>query len=205
MYKRPKQNNGFTLVELMVTTLISLIVLSSVAIPLVNGHRLWNSSYKSAHKQIKIDAANAVKVFDATVRKAARNDYFLNIASGGPRTMKPAPGKTVKSNKQVTVRYWDYGRNAMARIFRPSVKPTHYAHFVHDKIAKELKVEFGELNPYSLNETRVLAQNVKECFFMHIVSPDKPNGHGCLKMKLTLVDPQDGQTITVKTGALMRN
>lgn len=71
---RTKQNKikyGFTLTELMVTIVMSVIVIFGVAILMVDSQRGWRLMYQRVHGQVVNDTYVAGGTFDSVCRKAS--------------------------------------------------------------------------------------------------------------------------------------
>jgi len=200
-FTRKKHRSGFTLVELMVTMLISLILISAVGTVLVGGQRSWNRAYRSANKRIKTDALAAMAAFRTVGRKSDRSNYNITNSSPIPIPLAQANTAVVSGNK-VTFNYWKYPRDGRRRYSPAQIpaSPTHYATFYFQ--GDQLKVEYGTV-PNTPTHTQILAQNVSDCKFEHTQIGGV--GQRCVRMTLTLVDPEDGETITVKTATLIRN
>lgn len=78
-YKSVKNKQGVTLIELMVTILISLIVLMAIGLVLVDNQRGYNRMYGRVLGDVVTDAYVARKAFDATCRKASAKRYKLGL------------------------------------------------------------------------------------------------------------------------------
>jgi len=189
-YKARKRGFGFTLVELIMAMLVSLVLILVVGIVLAGGQRSWNRTYNSANKRIKSDALGAASVFSSIGRKSDRGSYILNDSG------------------DIEFRYWSYARDGRSRR-EPRATPTHFANFIFDEGAEQLKVDYGKLYPSRrLESTQVLAENVTGCLFTHSLKSQGNNvipGQGCIRMVLTLTDPEDGEAVTVKSAVLLRN
>jgi len=204
-----KYRRGFTLIEMIMGVLISLILILAVGVLLAGGQQSWQQTYHKANKQIKIEALGATALFGAVARKSDHRNYILTdstyILTGSTSRASGTPaGMVVLSSTEVEFRYWaDHSREGRSRRL-PSKEPTHYARFYFDKTAGELKVDYGRLLPdRKQDRIQILAHNVNFCKFDHTVVNGL--GQGCVRMVLTLRDPEDGEEITVKTAAGLRN
>jgi prepilin-type N-terminal cleavage/methylation domain-containing protein len=65
-----KKNNGFTLIELMVTIFIATIVLFAIGVVLADSHRGWWRMWERENEGIVPNAYVARKTFDGLVRQA---------------------------------------------------------------------------------------------------------------------------------------
>lgn len=74
-----KQNRrGLTLMELVVTIVITAIVVMAVSVLFVDSHRGWLDSYAKIHGGAASDAAMSQVAFDRIVRKSSRTKYQMN-------------------------------------------------------------------------------------------------------------------------------
>ena len=78
-HKRVKKRQGLTLIELMVTIMISLIVLMAIGFVLVDNQKGYSRMYDRVHGNIVTDAYVARKAFDTTCRKASAKRYKLGL------------------------------------------------------------------------------------------------------------------------------
>lgn len=69
--KRKAKLNGFTIVELLTTIIVSLIILLGVGIVLANSHRAYQITYDKVNADVSTDSFIVRRVFDATVRKSS--------------------------------------------------------------------------------------------------------------------------------------
>lgn len=223
-FESGKFRSGFTLVELITTMVISLILVLVVGVLLVSGQRAWQQTYNSAHKQIKQDAQAVMVEFGSMGRKANRihrlgyEIYNINGSIFAPSEPQGTELQEVVSGDAVEFRYWDveldpedtYGLMDVTKI------ATAYALFYLD--GDLLKVDYGPYPPGAVpagggarNTTGVITTSLAEN-----VSAD-PNtgafshttlsgvGRGCVRINVTLTDPEDDDSIKVMTATLMRN
>ena len=132
---------GFTIIELMVTMVISLIVILGVGILLVDGQRGWNKMYNRVHGEAATDSYVARSVFDKVIRKA-RKDRFLLDDSGD------------------WIKVYYYADSDSTDVDR-------YARLFKDDA--ELNIEYGELygelnSEITLN-VETVCNNVSDCIF----------------------------------------
>lgn len=71
--KNRKFYTGLTLIELMVTILISSILLAAIGIIMIDTQRGWQYTYNKVHGGAVLDAATAKTAFEKIFRKASRN------------------------------------------------------------------------------------------------------------------------------------
>ena len=186
---------GVTLIEVVIAVPMCIIAVFAVLVLLIGGQRSWERGYNSANRQTEIDGQAAAAIFGRTGRKSDYDNCEISRITQS--------GYKVKRGKQVEFRYWG---NKRTRTAKPTAGPTDYAKFYLDKYNKQLKIDYG---PYALGARRgtarsvVIADNVAEVEFSR--ARFNKIGHGSVKMKLTLEDPDDGKRITIMAATLMRN
>ena len=136
--KRTAKLKGFSLIELIVTTVIAVIVLLGIAVVLVDSHRSWIAMYNRTYSDVVTDGHIARRMFDAVVRKASREDILLDEAG-----------------TWIEVHYYQDSN---------SVELDRYARFYLS--GDELKVEYGNLDPGEELSTQTVCSNVSSCIFM---------------------------------------
>lgn len=139
-WKTVRNNRGFTLIELILGTVMSTIVIFSIGIVLVDSQRGWNRMYNRVYGGLVTDGYAARKAFDAAVRKSSIKRARLG-------------------DDEVEVYYYDDPET--------STRLDSYARFyVTDG---ELMVDYGELdadgNPQGTPSTVTLARNVEAVNF----------------------------------------
>jgi len=212
---------GFTVLELCVSTAVSLVLVLTVAALLVAGNRAWRRTYDSASSKVKQDALEAMIAFGSIGRRANRSALACPVYDMSGDTLTPAalPETTsgvVVFGDAVEFRYWDVPLSQ--DLMDPQKIATAYALFYLD--GDELKVDYG---PYLLSgaapkgggsrntsgvTTKVLAENVS-------VSPGSGGAfsrtwkddrwQGSVRISVTLTGPVDKETVSVITATLMRN
>jgi hypothetical protein len=155
---------GFTLIELVITTVIAVTLILAVGALLVGGHRAWQNTYNSAHKKIKEDARAVTIMFGSIGRRSNRNykadptnpDYnkfgyrIYNVSGGNFTPAVPITnGKEVVSGNAVEFRYWDVelDKTDSYNLMDVTKPATAYALFYLDIASKKLKVDYGPYPP----------------------------------------------------------
>jgi len=198
--------SGLTLVEVVMAAAISMVPISAILVLLVGGQRSWERGYNYANRQIEIEGQAAAAIFGRVGRKSDYDNCQIYDITKSRRDL--ICGETVE------FRYWSNKRNSF--IGRDpqsspgsSGSPTEYARFYlegGDDEAGVLKVDYG-LYPQGSRQRAArsvtIAENVTSVEFRR--TRFNSIGHGSVKMKLTLTDPDDGKTITITGAALMRN
>lgn len=218
---------GVTLVELTMAMAISLLVFLAVGTLLVNGQKGWQQIYESAHKPIKQQAQFLMLSFGKVGRSANRNDYNLYTINGTTFTKavpNPSSGQRVVFGDAVEFRYWDVeltsspadtydlmNKNKMATAYAlyyvqsGSLKVDYYRR--GDGTAAVKAVNASGVRNTSNIVTHTIANRVTKKDARGIFTHTTFNGTngGCVKINLVLTDPNDSETINVRTATFMRN
>ncbi len=182
---------GVTLIEVVIVVPMSVAAVFAVLVLLIGGQRSWEKGYNLANRQIEIDGQAAAAIFGRMGRKSDYNKCEIS------RITKPS--SKMNRGEEVEFRYWGDKRTQ-------TTEPMEYAKFHLDKDKKQLKIDYGS---YAFGRGRrgarsvVIANNVAEVEFSR--ANFNKIGHGSVKMKLTLEDPDDGKRITIMAATLMRN
>lgn len=223
---------GISLVEVVITMVISVILIFAVGVLLVGGNRAWQHTYESAHKKIKDDARTITITFGSVGRKSNRLykepktapvnmdfGYRLYTVSGGNFT--PAVPTTTSEvtvfGDAVEFRYWDVelDQTDSHNLLDVTKTATAYALFYIED--KKLKVDYGPYPPGAVPggsgakntagvRTMVLANNVTAGTggaFSH--TTENKLGKGSVRINIILTDDGDGEKIEVMTSTMLRN
>ena len=133
---------GFTLVELMVTSVVSVIVILCMGVVIADSHKGWNSMYTRFNADIVSDSYVVKRVFDSVVRKSSWKNVSVDNS-----------GQWVQVHS-----YAAAGSNFVDR----------YARFYFQ--GGELHLDrgnynSGENNPEDLVSTQVICSDVTSCVF----------------------------------------
>jgi type II secretory pathway pseudopilin PulG len=224
MHSKRKFYPGFTLVELAVSIVISLIVILAVGVLFASGFDTWQQTYKSTHDQVEEDSLSLSTAFGQIGRMANLNNYIIYTRAGNtftPVTSATPNVDTVVSGDAVEFRYWDVPLNAgdTNHLLDVTKTATAYALFYLDN--GKIKVDYGPYNSATNTgaiptgggarntaniHTTTLARNVTADVGIKIFSHTMLNGlgKGCIRVDAILTDP-DGHTIKVMTSVLLRN
>jgi prepilin-type N-terminal cleavage/methylation domain-containing protein len=139
MSKKTKKKNrkGFTLIELMIGTVLGCTVLVGVGAVLVDSQRGWNAMYERAYCDITTDAHVARRMFDSVVRNASDDTLTLDENGGW-------------------VEVYSYSDPNLAAV-------DLYSKFQENN--GELTVEYGELENNTILGTETICRNVSNCVF----------------------------------------
>lgn len=170
---------GFTLTELVVTTVLATIVMLGIGIVLADNQKGWKKMYKRVHTGVVVDAYVARRTFDRIVRQATIRRLLID---GDP--------DAVTGNTSLRVYYYQNPQT--------SLELDKYATFRRD--GTNLLVDYGDLQPGTWNPqgtpaTATLARDVEAVKF----SIDGVS----VQMILTL--DKDGQHMTLTTSAIRHN
>jgi prepilin-type N-terminal cleavage/methylation domain-containing protein len=142
--QEPKTKNraGLTLIELMVTIVISTIIILAVAVVLSDGQKAWGHMYGDINSDVAVQSLTACKRFDAVVRAASSNNC----------TIDPA-GNWVEVDS--------YSSSSATAVDR-------YTRFAWQN--SQLTCEYGSLGPKATIGIQTLCSNVTACKFVKVGS-----------------------------------
>lgn len=214
---------GVTLIETVIGSIVSVIIILSVGVLVVGGNRAWQRTYNSANKKIKLDADAITIAFGSMGRRANRLNYFIYKVNGGVFT--PAAPQTaneeVVSGNAVEFRYWDVelDKTDSHNLIDVAKYATAYALFYLD--GDKLKVDYGPYPPGAVPtgggarntagvKTVVLTENASADPDSAAAGPFShttisKEGRASVRINIILTDPQDGEIINVKTSTFLRN
>ncbi len=129
---------AFTLIELMVATVLASIVTLGISIILADSQRGWQTMYNRIYSDVITDGHSARRAFDNVLRKASGERYSLDTAGGW-----------------IEVYYYADAN---------STSVDRYARFFQDGNG-HLNVEFGRLNPTETVAVQTICSNVSSCIF----------------------------------------
>jgi prepilin-type N-terminal cleavage/methylation domain-containing protein len=212
------RKRGFTLIEIVVAMAAGLIVVLIVGSLLVSGQRSWARAFNYANSKPQIDALASTITFGSIGRKSNRNNYALYEVSGEQFEQVPLPTnpEQVITGQAVEFRYWD--GDLSTDIMDTSITATAYALFYLE--GDKLMLDLGPYppgGPGGVNgsghriegpsvTTMTLVENVVNIKFSHTTRDLNGDGKGCVRMNVTVLDPNSSGTATTITAAtLMRN
>jgi len=131
---------AFTIIELMIATVLAIIVLLGISIMLADSQRGWNRMYSRIYSDVVTDSYVARKAFDAVIRKASKEKYLLDDAGNW-----------------IEVYYYADANSTVV---------DRYARFFCDgEPDGTLNVERGRLNPRQTLTISTICGNVSSCDF----------------------------------------
>lgn len=218
MKKIKKRQSGFTLVEVLIVTVIAAIPVIVVGTLLVGGQDSFTETYNAVHKDIQQDALVTMTAFGSVGRKSNKTNYKVyTVQTGAFTEAQPPKYKTIAKGQAVEFRYWqdtyEPGQDDLD-ILDTTNTGDRYALFYLD--GRDLKVDYGEVvngvgavsggkRNQSDIRTQVLAHNVdiasNDEIFSHTVIAG--SGQGSVRMDLMLKD-DEGEQVHVKTSVLLR-
>jgi hypothetical protein len=213
--------SGTTLVELMVTGTVAIILVMAIGVLVQGGNRAWLSAYDSVHSGEDADAQIVRAAFGGLGRRSNRGSYVLYDVGQGvftPVVANPSLPEAVVFGDAVEFRYWDVALDSSDshNVMDTTKAATAYALFYLD--GGQFKVDYGPYPPGAVPDgggarntagvtTLVLAENATagsdDGAFSHTACAGV--GRGCVRMRVTLTDPDSDDTTTIMTAALMRN
>ncbi len=139
--KTTVKRKGLTIIELMLASGISTIVILAVGVLLVDSHRGWNRMYSRTYSDVVNDAHAGRRRFDSVVRSASNQGVLLD----------------------------DFGTWVEVYYYSdPNVTDLDsYARFYTsgNGANNQLMIEYGELDPRQTLITETLCENVSSCVF----------------------------------------
>ncbi|MBN2020039.1 MAG: prepilin-type N-terminal cleavage/methylation domain-containing protein [Sedimentisphaerales bacterium] len=206
---------GFTLIEIVIAMSASLVVVLCAGVLVQNGHRSWARAFNYANSKAQLDALATTITFGSMGRKSNRLDYRLYTIESGkfiPAVASPAGPDLVVKGEAVEFHYWDADLNSA--FMNVDIKGTAYAIFYLD--GKKLMLDLGPLPPGGIDAagnklegayvtTLTLAENVQALEFSHTTRNTDSDGKGCVRLNMTIQDPNENTPTTVTAATLMRN
>lgn len=220
MNKRYKFRVGLSLVELVITIVISSIIALSVGVLLIGGQRSWQQTYEDANSKMRQDSYAIMSAFGSVGRKSNRLGYTLYSQTGSAfHEAEPehGGGTEIVYGDAVEFRYWS-SSVPTSDLLDVTNTGTDYAFFYVD--SGKLKVDYGTNPPGAITGGANGTRNTSDITTMTLaenVVPD-PNGlfnhtvvggigQGCVRINLTLEsdDEDSNKQIRVLTATLARN
>ncbi|MHC4631776.1 MAG: PulJ/GspJ family protein [Planctomycetota bacterium] len=213
---------GFTLMELVVTMLISPTLALVVGILLVSGNRAWLRTFNATQNEIKQDAQAVTITFEKMARKTNRLGYTIYKVNGNvfaPAVPKTSNPQEVVFGDAVEFRYWNVAldKTDSYNVMDVTKTATAYALFYLD--GNQLKLDYGPYPPGAVPAgggsrnisgvtTKVLADNASTgsntaSAFSHTTLNGV--GTGCVRINITLTGPEDNESVKVMTAGLVRS
>jgi len=217
------KRNGFTLIEVMTATVLSCIVMLSVAMLVQSGYQSWNRTYNTSNATATLDSIGTISTFTSFGRKSNKNDYYVyKVAGTGSnktytRVVPVSQPDEILTGQAVEFRYWS--TNLTAAMLASTSVADRYAFFYVDD-SKQLDVDFGTstggptggaINAFKQRvtgtgiSTVTLAKHVTSVEFSHTKKTPAGGGWGCVRMNLTINDPADKKSKTVIAATYIRN
>ncbi|MBN2020935.1 MAG: hypothetical protein JW749_12015 [Sedimentisphaerales bacterium] len=205
---------GFTLIELTIAIIASFIIMLTVALLVYSGQKSWTRIYNKTNSESQVGVMNAMIALGAFGRKSNKMNYRLyNLVSNKYQRVVPATQpEEVVIGDAVEFRYWN---TTLEDDFVDNEKTaTSYAFFYLDN--GDLRIDFGPYPPGAINNggvritnsdvtTVTLIRNIAGAEFSHTTRNMAGDGKGCIRMKLTVTDPETGESKVLLAATLMRN
>lgn len=139
--KTTVKRKGLTIIELMLASGISAIVILGVGMLLVDSHRGWNHMYSRTYSDVVNDAHAARRRFDSVVRSASNQGILLDEFGAWIEVYYYSDPNVVYLDSYARFYTSDNGVN------------------------NQLMIEYGELDPRQTLITETLCENVSSCIF----------------------------------------
>ena len=138
--KRLRMLKGFTLVELMITTVVMIIVAGAIGIVIVDNQRGWSNMYGRINSDVVTDGYVARKKFDSAIRNSSSEKIVLDAAGNW-------------------IELYYYASSASTALDR-------YVRFY--EADGDLNVEYGTLDPKVTLSVETVCGNVSDCTFKQV-------------------------------------
>jgi len=139
---KPVFRRGFTLVGLMIASVLVSIVTFGIGVVLVDSQRGWQAMYNRVYSGVATDGYVAGKMFNAVIRKASGESFLLDDAGNW-----------------IEVYYYEDENSSVV---------DRYVRFYYDNDGEDsgrLSVEYGKLNPRGRLSVQTVCENVSGCVF----------------------------------------
>jgi type II secretory pathway pseudopilin PulG len=211
------KKNGFTLIEMIVAMATGFIVMLTVAMLLQSGYQSWIKTYNTANADSQLDSIAATTSFGTIGRKSNKNDYYVyHVGSTFTRVTPVADPEENLAGDAVELRYWSSDLDD--DMLTPTSIADRYALFYLDsgQLKLDLGTSTGGPTGGAINAARhrvtgagvstvILAKNVASVAFTHTTKNLAGDGKGCVRMNLTINDPNDRKIKTVIAATYIRN
>lgn len=204
---------GLTLIELVVTIVISIIPILATGMILASNERFSKKTWSSIHNEMRDDAQKFTILFGLAGRNANRLEYRLYEVENSSFDLavpRDDTGQNVEGDA-VEFIYWeeDLNRDNVENLMDTSVRGTRYALFYSEE--GKLKVDYGDYPPRGIingskrepDRTEVIVRNLERVIFSH--KTESGIGKGCVRATVTISNPQTDETMTIKVATLLRN
>lgn len=131
---------GFTLVELMITTVVMIIVASAIGVIIVDNQRGWSNMYGRINSNVTTDGYVARKKFDAVMRNASSEKIIVD-----------------GSGNWIEAYYYASGASTVV---------DRYVRFYAAE--GDLNIEYGTLEPKVTLSVETVCGNVSGCTFRQV-------------------------------------
>jgi prepilin-type N-terminal cleavage/methylation domain-containing protein len=216
------KRNGFTLIEIMVALALGFIVMLPVAMLIQSGYRSWKQTYATTNCESQLDSIATTTSFGIIGRKSNKNDYYVYQVAGAIFTappVNPLDPDEILTGQAVEFRYWSTDLDD--GMLTPTSVADRYALFYLDNTQPgniQLKLDLGTstggptggaINTSGHKvagvSTTTLAKHVTSVVFSHTKKTPAGGGLGCVRMNLTINDPNDKKSKTVIAATYIRN
>ena len=207
--------HGFTLIELIIAMAASTIVLLISGVLLESGQKSWARAFSYANSEIQIQALTTTITFGQIGRQSNKLDYRLYNLSGSrfvSVAIPDGPGDVIEG-EAVEFRYWT-DEELNSDIMDTSITGNTYALFYLED--DKLMLNTGPYPPGGVDAagylfsgpegtSSAIAKNVVSLKFSHTALNLDGKGRGCVRLEMTLRDPENHSLTTVTAATLMRN
>jgi prepilin-type N-terminal cleavage/methylation domain-containing protein len=209
------KRHGFTLIELVIAVAASTVILLISGVLLESGQKSWERAFRYANSKTQLDALTATITFGQLGRQSNKLDYKLYNLNGSRfmSVIPPAAPGQIAEGEAVEFHYWA-DEELNSDIMDTSITGNTYALFYLDD--NKLMLNTGPYPPGGVDAvgylssgpeviSSAIAENVISLKFSHTTRNLEGKGRGCVRLEMTLRDPDDHSLTTVTAATLMRN
>lgn len=174
---KPITQRGFTIIELMIATIIATIIITGISVMMGDTQRGWNAMYDTIYSDVVTDGYVARKTFDSVIRKASGEKFLLDEEATWLEVYYYQDANSTAVDGYTRFYFLDGGVGD------------------NGEAEGQLNIEYGRLDPRETLSVETICGNVSNCVF-------KGAGRGA-QMILTL--DNGSQTATVVSSSVMHN
>jgi len=154
--KRPRARKGFTIVELMITTVIMISVGLAIGVVIVDGQTGWNTMYDRMNSDVVTDGYVARKKFDVVMRSANMGQSLVDADGAWIEVYSYASPSSTVVDRYSRFYVSDGSSTVVDRYSR---------FYVSDG---DLNLEYGQVDPRVTLSVDTVCGNVSDCTFQQV-------------------------------------
>ena len=138
--KKDKGSGGFTIIELVIASVVSIVILLAIGFTAADNQRSWSKMYDRIYSDVTIDSHIARRTFEGLLRKSKSETLVLNES-----------GTSIEA-----CYYQSPDSTSLDRYFRLYLS------------GGDLNIEYGRLEPKETLSAGSVCSNVSSCVFTQI-------------------------------------